>query len=210
MNATRNGRARKSLAEQIDRLDRTLDGLADALNESVATAVRDAVQGVMAELLADGALRGQLQAAVSPPATTEAPATSAPTRSSVRTHGRYIWNGVVARIHTVCQALRDLAVRTRDVCCRKCGRLAGTCAAAWQRVGAFAVTGWHGVQVARDILVALATALAVAGFVSVAAYYAGPALAVAASGVSAFVTTMAVRTEGWLRRPLRLLGFGAE
>src|SRR5262249_27454090 len=37
------GTARKSLAEQIDRLDHILDGLAEALNESVAAAVQQAV-----------------------------------------------------------------------------------------------------------------------------------------------------------------------
>src|SRR5262245_9205730 len=38
-----NGTARKSLAEQIGRLDNILDGLAEALNESVAAAVQQAV-----------------------------------------------------------------------------------------------------------------------------------------------------------------------
>ena len=41
MTTTTNGRAeRKSLAGQLDRLDRILDGLADGLNEAVATAVK--------------------------------------------------------------------------------------------------------------------------------------------------------------------------
>jgi hypothetical protein len=61
------GRARKSLAEQIDRLDAILDGLGDALTEAVAAAVsqavgravKEAVQAVMAEVLANPAVRGQ-------------------------------------------------------------------------------------------------------------------------------------------------------
>jgi hypothetical protein len=40
-------RARKSLAEQIDRLDTILDGLANNLNEAVAMAVADAVKEVL-------------------------------------------------------------------------------------------------------------------------------------------------------------------
>ena len=40
---TTNGRVRKSLAEQIDRLDQILDGLANGLNEAVAMVVREAV-----------------------------------------------------------------------------------------------------------------------------------------------------------------------
>src|SRR5262245_66223003 len=49
MTTTTNGRTRKSLAEQIDRLDAILDGLADALNEAVADAVRDAVTAAVQE-----------------------------------------------------------------------------------------------------------------------------------------------------------------
>jgi hypothetical protein len=43
-NGTLNARtARKSLADQIDRLDTILDGLAEALNESIADAVKDVI-----------------------------------------------------------------------------------------------------------------------------------------------------------------------
>src|SRR5437660_3020036 len=56
-----NGRARKTLADQIDRLDRVLDGLAEGLNEAVAQevqravarAVREAVQTAIKEVLTD-------------------------------------------------------------------------------------------------------------------------------------------------------------
>src|ERR1700733_7545425 len=40
---------RKSLADQLDRLDTILDGLADALNESVADAVKDVIGQVVSE-----------------------------------------------------------------------------------------------------------------------------------------------------------------
>src|SRR4051812_44556921 len=52
-----NGRARKSLADQIDRLDVILDGLADALNQAVAEAVAVAVKAAVAEALASPELR---------------------------------------------------------------------------------------------------------------------------------------------------------
>jgi hypothetical protein len=42
-----NGKTRKTLADQLDRLDKTLDGLAEALNEAVADAVRDVVGAVV-------------------------------------------------------------------------------------------------------------------------------------------------------------------
>lgn len=49
-NGTSNARtARKSLADQIDRLDGILDGLAEALNESVADAVKDVIAQAVSE-----------------------------------------------------------------------------------------------------------------------------------------------------------------
>jgi hypothetical protein len=67
MTTNTDGRTRKSLAEQIDRLDAILDGLSDALNESVAAAVseavgvavKEAVQAVLAEVLTNPAVREQ-------------------------------------------------------------------------------------------------------------------------------------------------------
>lgn len=49
-NGTSNARtARKSLADQIDRLDGILDGLAEALNESIADAVKDVIGQAVSE-----------------------------------------------------------------------------------------------------------------------------------------------------------------
>ena len=64
-------KVRKSLSEQIDRLDSLLDGLADNLNAAVADAVRDAVggavreavQATLLELLAHPEIKSLLQAA---------------------------------------------------------------------------------------------------------------------------------------------------
>src|SRR5262245_17521018 len=66
-----NGTARKSLAEQIDRLDNILDGLAEALNESVAAAVQQAVgeavaaavQAAVVEVLTNPELQKRLHPA---------------------------------------------------------------------------------------------------------------------------------------------------
>ena len=69
--------ARKSLADQIDRLDGILDGLAEALNESVADAVKDviaetvrqAVHAAVTEVLSSpDLLRATLEKHAPPPA----------------------------------------------------------------------------------------------------------------------------------------------
>ena len=70
------GRTRKSLAEQIDRLDAILDGLSDALTEAVAAAVseaagravKEAVQAVLSQALTNPALRERALPAESRPA----------------------------------------------------------------------------------------------------------------------------------------------
>ncbi len=66
-----NGRARKSLADQIDRLDGILDGLADALNQAVAEAVKEAVavavRAAVAETLANAELRRRIMPTVERP-----------------------------------------------------------------------------------------------------------------------------------------------
>ena len=63
-----NGRQRKSLAEQIDRLDSVLDGLADGFNEAVATAVKETVHAVLSEVLSNPELLARLHPVQQEPA----------------------------------------------------------------------------------------------------------------------------------------------
>ena len=55
-----NGRQRKSLADQIERLDCIFDGLSDGLNEAVAAAVKEAVRAVLSEVLTNPELLARL------------------------------------------------------------------------------------------------------------------------------------------------------
>jgi hypothetical protein len=90
MTTTTNGNGRtmrKSLADQIDRLDGILDGLAEALNESVAQAVRDvithavteAVQAAVTEVLSCPDLLRAALARQEPPPPAPEPTPPAPT-----------------------------------------------------------------------------------------------------------------------------------
>src|SRR6516162_10165034 len=70
-----NGRVRKSLAEQIDRLDGILDGLAEGLNEAIVAAVKEAagaavqeaVRAVLSALLANPELLHSIRDSLVPP-----------------------------------------------------------------------------------------------------------------------------------------------
>jgi hypothetical protein len=68
MTTTLNGKARKSLADQIDRLDLLIDGLAEGLTEAVAAAVQQAVMHAVIEVLTNPEVRARLQEAAMPAA----------------------------------------------------------------------------------------------------------------------------------------------
>ena len=67
MNSGLNGRLKKSLAYQLDRLDTILDGLADALNGAVANAVRESVGQAAREAVKVALAEALLQAEKTPP-----------------------------------------------------------------------------------------------------------------------------------------------
>src|SRR5262245_21281384 len=106
-----NGKLRKSLAEEIDRLDRILDGLAETLNESVATAVKEAmtvaVQAVLTELLANPDVLARLRESGEPAETPP----SGPTLVSrlVGKCGSWLCRGW-AKVRAACTSLPRLVV----------------------------------------------------------------------------------------------------
>ncbi len=171
-----NGQVKKSLAQQIDRLDGIIDGLAEGLNEAVAGAVKEAVgravkeaiQAVMAEMLNNPDLLGLLRGTRASQASAEpqeSPVESAPPRKEGPLKRAWKW----AR-----------------------GKVKGL----GSRLVAF---GRH-LRVVRRFKVELATALAIGAGAGVAAYYAGPWLSAAVSGLGAFVGALGAQAGLWLRR----------
>ncbi len=68
-----NGRARRSLATEIDRLNQILDGLAEGLNDAVREAVQQAIQLALREVLASPAFIEQIREKMAPPVPAPAP-----------------------------------------------------------------------------------------------------------------------------------------
>jgi hypothetical protein len=147
---TTNGQARKSLAQQIDRLDAILYGLsealqgavADAVKEAVGQAVQEAVRAVLTEVLSNRDLQEQLQQAAQPaPAPAQEPAR--PTSWLGRA-----WGSVTGRLGEACQAVRAASVRAgRRVwagALLSVGIAAGTAYLARERIAAAVaqVVGW--------------------------------------------------------------------
>jgi hypothetical protein len=178
---TTNGKLRKSLAEQIDRLDAILDGLSAALNESVAAAVKDAVglavreaiQAVMTEVFANPAVLELLHGATTQPATV-----------GVGERLRAAWSCVTAKAKAAAQACKGL-----------CGRSVKTLVSLVKHLA-----------VVRHCKAQLVTALGVGCLAGTAVYLTGPWLAVMAGGLGGFAATSAVQGWLWLRRVLSTAG----
>jgi hypothetical protein len=189
MSTTTNGQVRKSLAQQIDRLDAMLDGLADGLNDAVAAvvkeavgvAVKEAIQSLVREALANPELVARLATAfpVSTPAPQPAPKDAKPKVS---------WKQRWAGLYKTVTAKLDAA---RLWCGRRLEGVRRFAAAAWKRVRALA-------SYRKQLLIAVGVGVTVAA----AAYVAGPWLAAAFSGIGGFAAALAVQTGQALRRLL--------
>jgi hypothetical protein len=173
---TTNGKLRKSLSEQIDRLDAILDGLSAALNESVAAvvqeavglAVREAVQAVLTEVLANPAVLALLNGG------------SQPTGLTVGDRVRVALCFVATKVRSAVSGCKSL-----------CGRISRMLTGVVRRLA-----------VVRHFKLQVLTALAVGCAAGTAVYFAGPWLAVAAGGFGGFAVTAAVQGWLWLRRVL--------
>jgi hypothetical protein len=191
MNATTvtNGRPRKQLADQLDRLDEQMDradgiidALADGLNQAVADAARDgvtaAVKDAVIELMTNPDLRAAVHRATAPPA--EA-------RPSVwerlKGRARRAAAQVAAAARAVGAAVADKAASLRVAA----GGLAGPARAAW--------------RLKTAALIGLGVGAAVAGV----AYAASHGVAAGLSGLGAAVTTVAIQAVLWVRQAVRRL-----
>ena len=207
-----NGRTqRKSLAEQIDRLDAILDGLAEGINDTVVTAVQEAVQlavrAAVVEVLTNEELRRRLQPVAAGPAPTGVWV------GRLLGKARAFLGGLLRLVAAGCAgaaaALRKAWDRgaealgpgtARERAAAACGRVAATARRLWTKVVALKCLAR---RFRRPVLVALGVGSAA----GVLAYFSGPWAAAAAGWLSGFVTTLAVQAGMALRK---LLGASAD
>ncbi len=126
-NGTLNARtARKSLADQIDRLDTILDGLAEALNESVADAVKDviaetvrqAVHAAVTEVLSSpDLLRATLEKHAPPPANPMPPPQTQPKPPTLKENVARIGNRLCEKV----KQAASLARKSLNAAARRAG-----------------------------------------------------------------------------------------
>jgi hypothetical protein len=177
---TFNGKShRKTLADQLDRLDGIIDALANGLNETVAevvkqavsVAVQQAVEGLVQAVLTNPELLRGLVEKVAPAAAEPKPEEpSEPAKPS--------------RLARACSWVRR------------------SCAAFQQKLGKGLTSVRKRLWVVRQFKVQLLTALVVGGVAGAGAYFAGPWLAAGVSAAAGFATTLAVQAGLWFRRVL--------
>jgi hypothetical protein len=187
-----NGRARKSLSDQIDRLDTILDGLADALNQAVAEAVQQtvavAVRAAVAEVLAHPDLRPRLTPEAeaglrpSPIKRLLAAARRTANRGTAAVGRFFRWlGGAVCRLPAMTRRLAAASLRRLAVGAR---RLPGL---TWRLRG--------------PVLLALG----VGGVVGWGCYVAGPLIASTFGGLAGAAETLSARARRLQGRPTVML-----
>jgi hypothetical protein len=191
-----NGRVRKSLSDQIDRLDGILDGLAEGLNEAivaavkeaVGTAVQQAVRAVLTELLANPELVHTIRESLAPLITadartaqpSEAKATGVAGSGYLRRCSAWLRARVLAAAH--CMHVWRARVRIGLGVARNSMFVGGR----------FVGRLW------RPLLIAVG----IGAVVGVGAYLLGPWLASVAGGLGGFTTSLAVQARMALRQAL--------
>jgi hypothetical protein len=186
-----NGRARKSLAEQIDRLDAILDGLSDNLAEAVAEAVKEAVtvavheavRAVLLEVLTNPALLEKVRSTLNPATPVAMPMSSQPPPEPVKGQGlahllnqaRRWWDGLWTRAQAAYTTARAYLGQQL------------------QQAGQYS-------KVVRRCRRPLLIALGVGVLAGLVVWLTGPWLAPVAGWVAGFVTALGVQTVIALRR----------
>jgi hypothetical protein len=188
-----NGSQRKSLAQQLDRLDGIIDALAEGLNEAVADAVRQAVtapvqqsvEAVLREVLSRPellrALAGHPAVPVAQVATTVEAPVSGP--SLPRRVCSWLWN----KVTWTASSLWDMAAQKALVLALLAVLLFHKARQSGERAGSALWAGvcWVG-QHPLVVLLAVATGLVL----GVGAYLTGPLVASVVTGVAGVLTSL--------------------
>ncbi len=188
-----NGRQRKQLSEQLDRLDVILDGLADALNQSVADAVRDVVGAVVKD-----AVTTTIREVLGNPDLL---------RAALAKHGQFPHEqpAQVPQRRTLGGALKALCRKAREAASATGKALGSAWSWALGKLAAVATATKKAIALACMCPRTSVAALAAGVVTGVAVYYAGPVVA----GVLCGLGSAAATTAGIALAPVLRMLFGS-
>jgi hypothetical protein len=199
-----NGRVRKSLADQIDRLDNVIDALGDGLNEAVLTvveqavtvAVKEAVQAAVTEVLTNPELRARLAptAPVAQVVPTPMPGNTPAPLQANQAEKPSLWQHLGGMIRAGWKWLSATTVRAWEVvsgCTRTCANaVAGGVESTRKQVQPLVCLGWEVLIFLCALACRFRTPLLVASGVglgvALVCYQAGPVFASTVSGFAGF------------------------
>ena len=180
-----NGRPRKQLSEQLDRLDEIINGLADCLPAAVADATRDGIRSafsdVVVELMSDPAILARIRATLVP----EIAPLAVVSRTSPFAKLKSFLRSLPAKAAAALKSTRQCVTE---------GYQAGRNRAAHWTLLSLPVKSIVGVSLMVGVAVATIS------------FVAPHPVAAAMSGIGASLTAMAVQVGNWLRRRRAILG----
>jgi hypothetical protein len=191
-NGVSNGRPRKQLSDELDRLDGILDGLADGLQDAITDAVRAgsrlAIKDAIIEVLSNPELKAAIQG---PSATSTVPPASA---SNPSLSNRSPWDRVKAILRRTRTAVAAAARRTRTIVTTKVRTAATVVAGA----GKMTVSAW---RMKRAVLVTAGVGVGLGA----GAYYSAPHAGAVLSAAAGAVVAITVKTALCVRSALRAI-----
>ncbi len=193
---TMNGKPRKQLADQLDRLDSIIDELAAGLNQAVADAAREGTRLAVKDAIVEIMTNPELRALLAPAHPEPAPAPVAPPPvAAPESKKPGPWTRLKARIAAVRDTLTGAATKAKET-------VAAKYKAASDTVHAVGTAAGEAFPLRRMLCVGLGAGVAV-GLVCLLVPHAAAA---AVGAVSVASTTVAVQTGSWLKRAARRFG----
>ncbi|CAN5579135.1 hypothetical protein BH11PLA2_BH11PLA2_48640 [soil metagenome] len=181
--ASLNGRPRKQLSDQLDRLDEVINGLEEFLPQAMADAARDGIRqafrDVVSELVTDPIVLEKLRTALTPE---YVPLTVAPKLSAFARLKTIIRNAAAKVASAIGFARRTVTASVTN---------AST--AAKHRVARWTL-------LSLPVKSILGVSLAIGFVVAIVSLAAPHHIAAAISGIGATLTAMAIQVGNWLRR----------
>lgn len=186
-----NGKPRKQLSDQLDRLDSILDAIAEGLPGAVTDACREGARAAVKDAIIEIVTNPELRALLGPAQPAPVPVPEA--APEPKKPG--LWSRLKAKLAAARDAVTGATKKAKEA-------VAARCQAARETVGALGQAAGEALPWKRMLWVSAAVGLTVGVMCLVVPH----AVAASVGAVSASATTVAVQTGNWLKKAAARLG----